>query len=89
MVNKQEWSEIEVSEEIEEMSLDGGMARLRTPLKEASEWREYKAININNQLNLAFFKDNESLVSWLKSQPFSLYSILWLFLANMQKIIKK
>lgn len=69
MVNKQEWPEIEVSEEIEEMSLDGGMVRLRTPLKEASEWREYKAININNQLNLAFFKDNESLVSWLNNQP--------------------
>ena len=69
MVNKQEWSELEVSEEIEEMRLDGGMVRLRTPLKEASEWREYKAININNQLNLAFFKDNESLVLWLNSQP--------------------
>lgn len=69
MVNKQKWPEIEVSEEIEEMSLDGGMIRLRTPLKEASEWREYKAINVNNQLNLAFFKDNESLVSWLNNQP--------------------
>jgi hypothetical protein len=69
MVVKEEWSEIEVSEEIEEISLDGGMVRLRTPLKESSEWREYKAININNHLNLAFFKDNESLLSWLNSQP--------------------
>lgn len=68
MVVKEEWSEVEMSEEIEEMSLDGGMVRLRTPLKEESEWREYKAININNQLNLAFFKDNESLVLWLNSQ---------------------
>ena len=68
MVVKEEWSEVEVSEEIEEISLDGGMVRLRTPLKESSEWREYKAININNHLNLAFFKDNESIVSWLNSQ---------------------
>ncbi|MDB9527341.1 hypothetical protein PN498_15180 [Oscillatoria sp. CS-180] len=28
------------------MSLDGGMIRLCTPLGEAAEWREYKALNL-------------------------------------------
>ncbi len=69
MVERQEWSEEKMSEEIEEMSIDGGMVRLRTEKGEESEWREYKAINANNQLNLAFFKDNEGLLSWVNSQP--------------------
>jgi hypothetical protein len=37
------------AEPVEQMSLDGGMIRLRTPLGEASEWREYKALNLGEQ----------------------------------------
>jgi hypothetical protein len=37
------------AEPIEQMGLDGGMIRLRTPLGEASEWREYKALNLGEQ----------------------------------------
>lgn len=38
-----EWPEVELAEPIEELSLDGGMVRLRTPQGEPCEWREYKA----------------------------------------------
>ncbi|MEX0268531.1 hypothetical protein AB3R30_05280 [Leptolyngbyaceae cyanobacterium UHCC 1019] len=32
---------------VEEMSVDGGKVRLRTPQGEPSEWRDYKAVNLH------------------------------------------
>lgn len=69
MVQRQEWSAVTLCEPIREMSLDGGMVRLRTPSGEPSEWREYKALNINNQVQVAYFKANEELVAWVNAQP--------------------
>jgi hypothetical protein len=37
------------AEPVEQMGLDGGMIRLRTPLGEASEWREYIVIRFKNE----------------------------------------
>ncbi len=53
------------------MSLDGGMIRLRTPLGQPSEWREYKALHVSEQRELAFFKDNAGLVTWVEQQPWA------------------
>jgi hypothetical protein len=69
MVQGQEWQAVTLCEPIREMSLDGGMVRLRTPSGEPSEWREYKALNINNQVQVAYFKANEELVAWVNAQP--------------------
>jgi hypothetical protein len=44
------------------------MVRLRTQLGESSEWREYQALNVNNQVKVAYFKNNKSLVSWVNAQ---------------------
>jgi hypothetical protein len=33
------------------MSLDGGMIRVRTPVGEPSEWREYKALQVGDQVS--------------------------------------
>ena len=71
MVGRQEWEEVSLKEPIREMSLDGGMVRLRTPQGQVSEWREYKALNIQGQVKVAFFKDNKGLLSWINSQPLS------------------
>jgi hypothetical protein len=58
------------AEPVEQMSLDGGMIRLRTPLGEASEWREYKALNLGEQSQgMAWFKDNEHLLEWANDLP--------------------
>lgn len=55
---------------VEQMSLDGGMIRLRTPLGEAAEWREYKALNLGEQhQGMAWFKDNEHLIEWANDLP--------------------
>jgi hypothetical protein len=69
MVHRQEWEEITLCEPIREISLDGGMVRLRTPNGEVSEWREYKALNVQDQVKVAYFKDNERLLSWVNAQP--------------------
>lgn len=55
---------------VEQMSLDGGMIRLRTPLGEAAEWREYKALNLGElHQGMAWFKDNQNLIEWANGLP--------------------
>jgi hypothetical protein len=66
-----EWPEVEIAEPIEELSLDGGMVRLRTPQGQGCEWREYKALAVHDQSSVAFYKENEALVSWVNAQPFA------------------
>lgn len=53
----------------EEMSIDGGKVRLRTPLGEICRWQDYKAVNLHGHCREAFFQDNESLVEWVNQQP--------------------
>lgn len=43
---------------VEEMSVDGGKVRLRTPKREPGEWRDYKAVNLHQRCVSAFFQDN-------------------------------
>lgn len=56
---------------VEEMSVDGGKVRLRTPKGEPSEWRDYKAVNLHQRCVSAFFQDNAKLVNWVNAQPLS------------------
>ena len=53
------------------LSLDGGTVRLRTPLGQKSEWKNYKAVKIHEQVGMAFFQNNQSLVEWVERQPLS------------------
>lgn len=69
MVQSKDWEAPELTDPIEEMSLDGGMVRLRTPLGCPCEWKEYKALNVHERVKIAYFKDNEGLLSWVKAQP--------------------
>lgn len=56
-------------QEIQELSVDGGKVRLRTPLGEPCIWRDYKGIRIHEQVTEAFFQDNETLINWVNEQP--------------------
>ena len=69
MVHRQTFELPKVAQEIEEMSIDGGKVRLRTPQGEPCQWRDYKAVNLHQQAKAAFFQDNESLVEWVNQQP--------------------
>lgn len=71
LVHRQIFELPQVEETIEEMSIDGGKVRLRTPQGQPSEWRDYKAVNLHESRVAAFFQDNEQLVNWVNVQSLS------------------
>ncbi|WP_410503509.1 ISKra4 family transposase [Leptolyngbya sp. O-77] len=71
LVHRQIFELPQVEETVEEMSIDGGKVRLRTPEGEPSEWRDYKAVNLHESCVAAFFQDNEQLVNWVNVQSLS------------------
>lgn len=71
LVQRQEWPDPQLSDPLQTLELDGGMIRLRTPLGQPCEWREYKAVNVDAQTQMAFFKDNTSLLAWVNAQPWA------------------
>ncbi|UBF29528.1 ISKra4 family transposase (plasmid) [Kovacikia minuta CCNUW1] len=54
---------------VEEMSIDGGKVRIRTPKGEICRWQDYKAVNLHGHCCEAFLQDNEQLVQWVNEQP--------------------
>jgi hypothetical protein len=71
LVQRESWEWPALAGELTEMSLDGGMIRVRTPVGQPSEWREYKALQVGDQLSLACFKDNAQLIDWVGQQPWA------------------
>lgn len=75
LVHRQTFELPQVSGMVQEMSVDGGKVRLRTPQGQPSEWRDYKAVNLHECCVEAFFQDNECLVNWVNgpslSDPFT------------------
>lgn len=61
----------QVEARVEEMSVDGGKVRLRTPTGQPSQWRDYKGVNLHESCVAAFFQDNEQLINWVNAQPLS------------------
>ena len=47
LVHRQQFEVPKVDGVVTQMSLDGGMIRLRTPKGQPCEWREYKALNLS------------------------------------------
>ena len=71
LVHRSEFKCGTASEEVEELSIDGGKIRLRTPKGEPSSWRDYKGVRLHQQRTQAFFQDNPTLVDWVNHQPFT------------------
>jgi len=69
LVHRQQFNKPELSKAVQELSVDGGKIRLRTPLGEPCIWRDYKGIKIHEQATEAFFLDNQTLINWVNSQP--------------------
>ena len=55
LVHRQVFDVSQVKQTVEEMSIDGGKVRLRTPLGEACQWRDYKVVNLQEQSVATFF----------------------------------
>jgi hypothetical protein len=71
LVHRQTFQLPQSKRTVEEMSLDGGKVRLRTPQGQPSEWRDYKGVNLHECCVAAFFQDNAELASWVNAQPLS------------------
>ena len=65
LVHRQSFEEPAGTVIVEEISLDGGKVRLRTPKGQACQWRGYKAVNLHEQSVAARFQDNDGLVDWV------------------------
>ena len=71
LVNNYHLPEPKIKRKVNSLSVDGGTVRLRTPLGQKSEWKNYKAIKIHEQGGMAFFQNNKSLLKWINQQPLS------------------
>ncbi len=54
--------------ELEEISVDGGKVRLRTPVGEPCQWKDYKAVASETAV-VARYQQNDELAEWVNQQP--------------------
>ena len=71
LVQRHQFPEVRVNQEIEELTVDGGKVRLRTPVGQRCEWRDYKAVNVDGKAVAAYFQDNQALLHWVNQQQLS------------------
>ena len=71
LVHRQTFELSQVEQKVEEVSVDGGKVRLRTPKGQPSEWRDYKGVNLHECCMGAFFQDNARLTNWVNDQALS------------------
>ena len=71
LVHRQSFELPQVEQVVEEVSIDGGKVRLRTPIGQPSEWKDYKGVTLHECCSGAFFQDNSSLVNWVNEQVLS------------------
>lgn len=70
LVHRQTFPLPTVAEPLQELCVDGGKVRLRTPPQQACEWRDYKAIATDQGL-VANFQNNAQLIEWVNAQSLS------------------
>lgn len=68
LVHRQTFELADVEGAVEEMSIDGGKVRIRTPKGEICR-QDYKAVNLHGHCREAFLQENERLVEWVNEQP--------------------
>lgn len=70
MVKRAELPEASAQEAVNELALDGGMVRVRTPKGEASQWRQYHGLRLNGDgIGMAGYKDPATLLAWVATLP--------------------
>ncbi len=71
LVQRYKFTKVRVKQEVEELSVDGGKVRLRTPVGQGCEWKDYKAVNLHGLAVAAYFQDNQALLTWVHQQELS------------------
>ena len=69
LVGRQSFEAPEAKQGVNELSIDGGKVRLRDLQESDSPWRDYKAVRLQGIYYNAFFRDNDSLIDYVNSQP--------------------
>ncbi len=70
LVHRQVFEMPEVEQSVEDLSVDGGKIRMRTPEGEPCSWQEYKGVCLHEAHTIgAFFQDNATLIEWVNDQP--------------------
>lgn len=68
LVHQQIFPQPREDEGLSELSVDGGKVRMRTPVGEPCQWRDYKAIATKAGV-IAAYHDNVTLIDWTHQQP--------------------
>ncbi|TFI52530.1 ISKra4 family transposase [Mastigocladus laminosus UU774] len=70
LVHRQNFELPAVKSSVEELSVDGGNIRIRTPVGQPCDWKGYKAVRLHNFPALAAsFQENNFLIDWVNDQP--------------------
>jgi hypothetical protein len=70
LVHRQEFVQPEAETMVEELSVDGGNIRLRTPEGEPCTWKGYKAVCLHEHPAVAAsFQENQVIIDWVNAQP--------------------
>jgi hypothetical protein len=67
LVHHQQFKLPTAKEAMVELGVDGGKVRVRTPLGEACQWRDYKAVATEQGI-VANFQNNPQLIAWVNTQ---------------------
>lgn len=69
LVHRQNFELPQVESTLEELSVDGGNIRIRTPEGKPCDWKGYKATCLHEkQAIAASFQENSLMIDWVKSQ---------------------
>lgn len=69
LVHRQDFEFPQVQTTVEEVSVDGGNIRIRTPIGQQCDWKGYKAVRLHNlQAIAASFQDNNIVINWVNNQ---------------------
>jgi hypothetical protein len=71
LVHRQVFAAPEEGELIDELSVDGGKVRLRTPKGKPCQWKDYKAVAGDVGI-VATYQDHRMLIDWVNAQPLAI-----------------
>jgi len=71
LVHRQVFATPEGSDPLDEISVDGGKVRLRTPKGEPCQWKDYKALASDLGI-VATYQDNRTLIDWVHEQSLAI-----------------
>lgn len=70
LVHRQNFQMPQAQSTVEEVSVDGGNIRIRTPVGKPCDWKGYKAVRLHNHHAIAAsFQENNLIIDWVNNQP--------------------